>query len=268
MGLPAPIGLVYPTLNPFDNHQVLVYGYKDNGDQTGSLYVYDNNAPGVEFVIDLNLQGNALVTTRDDCRVHASPEPGPLQGSSAAPTRRKLHPSQWSLRRGWTPPRPAAAWADARTRSPSRPRTLATTLRRRLCFRSPPPRVIRLARRRLRRSRRAATAQWSIPLRSRDTGEARPSPLRRASPRTFFSPDRQDASAFLQSGACPRRRHCPSGSQNLRRRSPGGADKCGRAAAEMDRRHLAFEEAGLFPTNGRPRRGFRSGALTARPSLI
>lgn len=80
LGLPVPIGLVYPTLNPFDNHQVLVYGYKDNGDQTGSLYLYDNNDPGVESVIEFNLQGNALVTTRDDPRQHASGNLGPLQG--------------------------------------------------------------------------------------------------------------------------------------------------------------------------------------------
>ena len=100
MGLPAPIGLVYPTLNPFDNHQVLVYGYKDNGDQTGSLYVYDNNAPGVESVIDLNLQGNALVTTRDDCRVHASPEPGPLQGFFCSAYTAKTPPLSVVLEKG------------------------------------------------------------------------------------------------------------------------------------------------------------------------
>jgi hypothetical protein len=45
---------------------VLVYGYNDPGDGTGSLFFYDCNNPGVESEIGFNLNGSRLVTTRDD----------------------------------------------------------------------------------------------------------------------------------------------------------------------------------------------------------
>jgi hypothetical protein len=65
-GTPAPIGLIGTTWNPLDNHQVLCYGYDDYLDGTGSLYLYDNNNPGVESRIDFDLRGDSLATTKDD----------------------------------------------------------------------------------------------------------------------------------------------------------------------------------------------------------
>jgi hypothetical protein len=65
-GEPWPVGLVGSGIDPFADHQVLVYGYNDPGDGTGSLFFYDCNNPGVESEIDFNLNGSRLVTTRDD----------------------------------------------------------------------------------------------------------------------------------------------------------------------------------------------------------
>jgi hypothetical protein len=75
-GQPVTIGLIGTTWNPLDNHQVLCYGYQDNGDQTGSLFLYDNNAPGVESVTTLDLTGSSLRAHEDT----TSEKRGPLRG--------------------------------------------------------------------------------------------------------------------------------------------------------------------------------------------
>lgn len=59
-GTPVPIGLVGDTWNPFDNHQVLVYGYNDNMDGTCTLFIYDNNAPDTETTVTLDFSGDSL----------------------------------------------------------------------------------------------------------------------------------------------------------------------------------------------------------------
>jgi hypothetical protein len=65
-GEPWPIGLVYSGRDVWNQHQVLVYGYEDNGDGTGKLYVYDCNKPHqpsdiIDSVITLDFTGPALV---------------------------------------------------------------------------------------------------------------------------------------------------------------------------------------------------------------
>lgn len=75
-GQPVPIGLVGTTSNPLHNHQVLAYGYQDNGNLTGSLFLYDNNAPGVESVTTIDLSGATLAAHEDA----SSNDRGPLRG--------------------------------------------------------------------------------------------------------------------------------------------------------------------------------------------
>jgi hypothetical protein len=74
---PVPIGLIGTTLNPMDNHQVLCSGYEDAGNGTGTLYLYDNNRPGVESRIDFDMRSSNLGTTRDDT---FQSDRGPLRG--------------------------------------------------------------------------------------------------------------------------------------------------------------------------------------------
>jgi hypothetical protein len=67
-GQPWPIGLIYSGRDVWDQHQVLVYGYEDNGDGTGLMRVYDCNSPHQygetgDDVITLNFNGSALVAT-------------------------------------------------------------------------------------------------------------------------------------------------------------------------------------------------------------
>jgi hypothetical protein len=59
-GAPVTLGLVGTTWNPLDNHQVLCYGYSGNGDGTTTLFLYDNNAPGVESTTRLDFSGSEL----------------------------------------------------------------------------------------------------------------------------------------------------------------------------------------------------------------
>jgi hypothetical protein len=75
-GQPVTLGLVGTTWNPLNNHQVLCYGYKDNGDGTGEMYLYDNNAPGVESVTTLDFNHTTLRAHEDA----ASSERGALRG--------------------------------------------------------------------------------------------------------------------------------------------------------------------------------------------
>lgn len=84
-GEPWPIILVGDTHNPFNNHQVLAYGYEDNGDNTGVIHVYDMNSPGnqppgvpetVGQTLRIDLRGPALAAV-ESC---PSAERGPLRG--------------------------------------------------------------------------------------------------------------------------------------------------------------------------------------------
>ncbi len=70
-GVPCPIGLVYSGRNVWDQHQILVYGYEDPGNGTGTMYVYDSNTPmqyGAAddpscYTVTLDFTGPALVAT-------------------------------------------------------------------------------------------------------------------------------------------------------------------------------------------------------------
>jgi hypothetical protein len=77
MGFPVPIVLIGTTTNPMVDHQVLAYGYEDNGDNTGKLYIYDNDVPNQEVTWLLNFNGPTLIAdeglSKHDGR-------GPLQG--------------------------------------------------------------------------------------------------------------------------------------------------------------------------------------------
>lgn len=101
-GMPVPIGLVGTTWNPLNDHQVLVYGYTDNNDQTGSLFLYDNNQPGKEAVIEFDLRGPILATTRDDTLIAGTQDRGPLRGFFASAYTPKTPPEAVVLERGMT----------------------------------------------------------------------------------------------------------------------------------------------------------------------
>lgn len=79
--VPWPICLVGRTTDPFNNHQVLVYGYDDPGDGTVCLYVYDMNCPDRENTIWLDFRGDALHAL-ESC---ASTARGALRGFFCAP---------------------------------------------------------------------------------------------------------------------------------------------------------------------------------------
>lgn len=105
-GTPVPIGLVGTTANPLNDHQVLCYGYQDNLDRTGSLFLYDNNNPGVESRIDFDLRGDQLVTTHDDTYITAdrgtSSDRGPLVGFFATAYSPQTPPKAVVLNRSLT----------------------------------------------------------------------------------------------------------------------------------------------------------------------
>ena len=66
-GQPWPIGLVYSMRDVWNQHQILVYGYEDNGNQV-TLYVYDSNSPAQcgdpsHTTVTLDFSGTALVAT-------------------------------------------------------------------------------------------------------------------------------------------------------------------------------------------------------------
>ncbi len=70
-GQPWPLGLVYTNRDLWDQHQIMAWGYTDNGDGTGSLLVYDSNAPQqigeaaepAGTTIPFDFRGPALVAT-------------------------------------------------------------------------------------------------------------------------------------------------------------------------------------------------------------
>jgi hypothetical protein len=74
-GRPWPLCLIGSSASPFNNHQVLAYGYDDHGDDTGVINVYDMNAPGREQTITLDMRGHALAAVESV----PNAERGPLQ---------------------------------------------------------------------------------------------------------------------------------------------------------------------------------------------
>ncbi|NJM06051.1 hypothetical protein HC891_07400 [Candidatus Gracilibacteria bacterium] len=74
-GKPWPICLVGTSMSPFDNHQVLCYGYDDNGDGTSMIYLYDMNCPGREHITRLDMRGKQL-EAQESC---PGPHRGPLR---------------------------------------------------------------------------------------------------------------------------------------------------------------------------------------------
>ncbi|NTU82721.1 MAG: hypothetical protein HGA45_25685, partial [Chloroflexales bacterium] len=73
---PWPLCLIGSSTSPFNNHQVLAIGIDDNGDQTGTIYLYDSNGPGHEQTLKLDLRGE-VVQAVESC---PNPERGPLMG--------------------------------------------------------------------------------------------------------------------------------------------------------------------------------------------
>lgn len=59
-GSPCPLMLIARVNDPFQNHQVLAYGYADRGDGTAEVYVYDNNCEDRESIIYLDFTGDEL----------------------------------------------------------------------------------------------------------------------------------------------------------------------------------------------------------------
>jgi hypothetical protein len=67
-GVPCPIGLIYTGRDVWDQHQILVYGYEDPGNGTGTMYVYDCNYPKPygdtsHSTVTLDFTGASLVAT-------------------------------------------------------------------------------------------------------------------------------------------------------------------------------------------------------------
>ncbi|MEN9935169.1 MAG: hypothetical protein RLZZ387_1748 [Chloroflexota bacterium] len=75
-GTPWPIMLVGSSASPFNNHQILAYGYDDPGGGTGTIFVYDMNCPDRENSITLDFRG-AILQARETC---ADARRGPLRG--------------------------------------------------------------------------------------------------------------------------------------------------------------------------------------------
>lgn len=75
-GTPWPLCLIGTSTNPFDNHQVLAYGYEDPDSGTATIFLYDMNCPGAEQKLELDLRGDHL-RAKESC---ASQARGPLRG--------------------------------------------------------------------------------------------------------------------------------------------------------------------------------------------
>ncbi len=97
-GTPVTIGLIGTTWNPLDNHQVLCYGYEHNADGTTTLFLYDNNAPGVESTTKVNFSGSALSAVESA----SSADRGPLRGFFCTTYGSKKPPVAVVLRSGLT----------------------------------------------------------------------------------------------------------------------------------------------------------------------
>jgi hypothetical protein len=110
-GTPVTIGLIGTTWNPLDNHQVLCYGYEHNADGTTTLFLYDNNAPGVETTTKLDFSGSALNAV-ESC---PSTKRGPLRGLFCTTYGSKTPPLALVLRSGLTITPPHTGISEAVT---------------------------------------------------------------------------------------------------------------------------------------------------------
>jgi hypothetical protein len=75
-GTPWPITIIGTSTSPFNNHQILSYGYEDAGDGTGTIFVYDMNCPDKENSLRLDFHG-AVLQAQETC---ADERRGPLRG--------------------------------------------------------------------------------------------------------------------------------------------------------------------------------------------
>ena len=73
---PWPICLIGSSTSPFNNHQVLAYGYDEGQNGTGTIYVYDMNGPNREQTIHIDLSGRILQAI-ESC---PNPQRGALRG--------------------------------------------------------------------------------------------------------------------------------------------------------------------------------------------
>lgn len=78
-GDPVPLALVGRDSSPLQHQQVLAFGFDAPRDDTGTLYLYDPNAPDDVSRLDFDLHGDQLTTTRDDALI-TMPERGLLEG--------------------------------------------------------------------------------------------------------------------------------------------------------------------------------------------
>jgi hypothetical protein len=78
-GDPVPVALVGTSTSPLQHQTVLAIGFDDPGDGTGRLYTYDPNLPDDVAVLDFDLRGPGVTTTRDDALVNMA-QRGLLQG--------------------------------------------------------------------------------------------------------------------------------------------------------------------------------------------
>lgn len=101
-GVPVTVGMIGTTANPFNNHQVLVYGYNDNPDGTTTLFIYDNNVPGVETTCKLDFSGSALSAVESNANSDAVKNRGPLRGIFCTTYTPMTPPRSVVLRKGLT----------------------------------------------------------------------------------------------------------------------------------------------------------------------
>lgn len=118
---PWPLCLIGSSTSPFNNHQVLAIGIEDNGDQTGTLYLYDSNGPGREQTIKLDMCGE-VVQAVESCPSH---ERGALRGFFCMHYTPATPPA--GLPRKGSAPKPAPA---ARPAAAPRPATKPSTVAR------------------------------------------------------------------------------------------------------------------------------------------
>jgi hypothetical protein len=95
-GNPVTVGLIGTSINPFNNHQVVIYGYQDNPDNTVTLFAYDNNNPDTEVTYRMDFSQSQL-------NVKESVDPGargPMRGLFCTVYVPKTPPRSIVLRQG------------------------------------------------------------------------------------------------------------------------------------------------------------------------
>lgn len=70
-GRPWPIRLIGASLNPFQNEPLIAYGYKEAGDGTGIIEVYDPHTPRQEQTVKLRFHEKAQITVESFSRLPA-----------------------------------------------------------------------------------------------------------------------------------------------------------------------------------------------------